>query len=623
VTLLHLSRNHRFFLVRFYDCPDHPLASPRSRLRVEPCGSIVFARTTEIGASRPLRRIPAIVSFLNPQPALSLVGGNRSSFPKAVPSGLVLEGPFDKLPGSGFLQSIPLGGPPSEVSAIRIRDEGRNVRAIRSRMGWSLFDWLARAWARLRATREPASIAPRPARDPAEMGDQRVREEDGRTGQSFKFRGNLLRWPVVRAARTFRVVVVEPKEYRPQDHAAIFHAAITALVSPEISRLDPYASGRQASSVPHSDLVTFPEAFLSQEALLSALHTIVQTAPPSLGCVHVGLRPTDASDGTHLFSDQQVRELLQRLSDVPGIKYSDLTVFEEWFCKRPEQGKPLNIGCVFTMDEQRQLRVCLHPKIVRSKMEMSPSPEEHMAEADLLSLITLLSGNKELLSVTLQPLLCSDALHLSTDRPRRWPLDGVNTEAGCFGDGAPDHVDIVSLATCTAQQERLMPKGGVFRSWHEEFLNSFKHAANELPRHSYSAFVFSNFHVFPGGTRPGAGGLSGIFLPASLNVAELPKYVAVSSWGRDQDNSINRWSPPEDGCERDDWSSLGCIASLDPAAVLAVPFAYILSFTMNRLLRDMPPWHKSKAALVEFRLQAATREDGSNKAVFREQKANG
>ena len=33
--------------------------------------------------SRPLRRIPAIVSFLNPQPALSLVGGNRSSCPIA------------------------------------------------------------------------------------------------------------------------------------------------------------------------------------------------------------------------------------------------------------------------------------------------------------------------------------------------------------------------------------------------------------------------------------------------------------------------------------------------------------------------------------------------------------
>jgi hypothetical protein len=36
-----------------------------------------------IGASRPLRRIPTIVSFLNPQPALILVCGNGSSCPKA------------------------------------------------------------------------------------------------------------------------------------------------------------------------------------------------------------------------------------------------------------------------------------------------------------------------------------------------------------------------------------------------------------------------------------------------------------------------------------------------------------------------------------------------------------
>jgi hypothetical protein len=31
-----------------------------------------------LGASRPLRRIPAIVSFLNPQPAFSFGGDNRS-----------------------------------------------------------------------------------------------------------------------------------------------------------------------------------------------------------------------------------------------------------------------------------------------------------------------------------------------------------------------------------------------------------------------------------------------------------------------------------------------------------------------------------------------------------------
>src|SRR4029077_10383220 len=45
-----------------------------------------FLRSTRVlatafRASCPLRRIPAIVSFLNPQPALSLVGGNRSSCP--------------------------------------------------------------------------------------------------------------------------------------------------------------------------------------------------------------------------------------------------------------------------------------------------------------------------------------------------------------------------------------------------------------------------------------------------------------------------------------------------------------------------------------------------------------
>jgi len=32
------------------------------------------------GAARSSQRIPAIVSFLNPQPALSLVGGNWSSW---------------------------------------------------------------------------------------------------------------------------------------------------------------------------------------------------------------------------------------------------------------------------------------------------------------------------------------------------------------------------------------------------------------------------------------------------------------------------------------------------------------------------------------------------------------
>ena len=40
--------------------------------------ALARAGTSAIGASRPLRRIPTIVSFLNTHPALILVCGNRS-----------------------------------------------------------------------------------------------------------------------------------------------------------------------------------------------------------------------------------------------------------------------------------------------------------------------------------------------------------------------------------------------------------------------------------------------------------------------------------------------------------------------------------------------------------------
>ena len=53
------------------------------------------ALVANVGCRRvsPVRRIPAIVSFLNPQPALRLVSGNRSSCPKAAPHGVVRQRP--------------------------------------------------------------------------------------------------------------------------------------------------------------------------------------------------------------------------------------------------------------------------------------------------------------------------------------------------------------------------------------------------------------------------------------------------------------------------------------------------------------------------------------------------
>ena len=54
---------------------------PRSRGGPELVPRKPRLRTSSYGASRPLRRIPAIVSFLNPKPALSLGVGNRASCP--------------------------------------------------------------------------------------------------------------------------------------------------------------------------------------------------------------------------------------------------------------------------------------------------------------------------------------------------------------------------------------------------------------------------------------------------------------------------------------------------------------------------------------------------------------
>ena len=69
---------------------------------------------TAIGASRPLRRIPAIVSFLNPQPALSLVGGNRSSCPIAA----VALGSSDGEVGWQAAIHAAFGQPPNTASPI-------------------------------------------------------------------------------------------------------------------------------------------------------------------------------------------------------------------------------------------------------------------------------------------------------------------------------------------------------------------------------------------------------------------------------------------------------------------------------------------------------------------------
>ncbi len=244
-----------------------------------------------------------------------------------------------------------------------------------------------------------------------------------------------------------------------------------------------------------------------------------------------------------------------------------------------------------------------------------------MAEANLLTLVTLLPDDKVFLSVTLQPLLCSDALHLDTDRPHCWPLEAVNSNASCFGEAPPDHVDIVSVATCTPQQEQSTSKGLPYRRWHQEFRSSFTRAASDdaLPRHHYSTFVLSNFQTVPG-PAPG-GGLSGVFIPLPLRGAKFPSFVTVSSWGRSRtaSGSDNGWSRPDDNTEMAEaWSSLGYVASLDPSATGGSVAAHMLGFTVHRLPRDTTRWRPSEA-LVNFQLRTAAHDPGSGTMIFRKQ----
>jgi hypothetical protein len=233
----------------------------------------------------------------------------------------------------------------------------------------------------------------------------------------------------------------------------------------------------------------------------------------------------------------------------------------------------------------------------------------------LLTLVTLLPEDKTLLSVTLQPLLCSDALNLSTDRPNCRPLEAVNSSADCFDGAPPDHIDIVSVATCTPQPETTTRLGS-HRQWHQEFRDSFKSAASHdaLARHHYATFVLSNFQIIPEST---PGGLSGAFIPIPFQDNGCAGFVTVSAWGRETTSSgaDKRWSEPDEEISK--WSTSGYVASLTPIEADVGSHARMLGFTVHRLPRDTTRW-RQVSGLVDLQLQTASR-DESGTIVFKRQ----
>lgn len=414
------------------------------------------------------------------------------------------------------------------------------------------------------------------------------------TNNPPRFHGNHLHWIVSRSTWPFKAFVVEPELYADTGagHGDIFDAALSSLIVQQPALVDDYKTYNAPPPVEPFDLVTFPEAFLPADRLLSTLDLVARSGLQ--GCVHVGLRSAEDQDG-HLFNVGELWAFIDKLRALDNLNKSDLDNFSNWL--RDQRKGEFNVGCLFTVDAVGEVRICLHPKLVRSKMEFSALGERHMEEANLLTVVTLLPTNKKLLPIRIQPLLCSDALRLPTDRPDNHPLEAIHDHAGCLGEHPPDHIDVVSVATCTVQKEVSSPKSPPYRTWHEEFRDTFLRAVSDdgLARHHFAVFILSNFRMI---SKVSPGGLSGAFVPLNPgNFASESRsldFVSVSQWGKPRSDAQdvpqggnNRWSIPDD--DATPWSGLSYIASLSSlSGGASSAIARMFGFELPRLPRHMP-----------------------------------
>ncbi len=401
-----------------------------------------------------------------------------------------------------------------------------------------------------------------------------------------RFTGVHLQWRLDRSSRSFKVRVVEPREYAPERHGELFGAVITALLNPEPPPIDPFANSNVDLGPERSDLVTFPEAFVPAENLVEVVRSLDGLGP--FGCFHVGLRPS-AEEKNHLFTVDELTLLVDRLGSIAESIKADLATFQEWL-SRQRPGHMFNIGCLFAVDAGGLMRLCLHPKVVPSRFEIDPLRERNMKGGNLLTLVTLLPVDPQLLSVTLQPLICSDVLNLATDIPGGVPMEAITRHAHCFDQQPPDHVDVVSVATCTPQSQACSRDGRTFREWHEQFRQAFRDAAMNpnFVRHHSCAIVLSNFLSLRGGA---PGGLSGVFLPVPPKYARFHADVVVSTWGRpkNQNQASNGWSRPDDAALTA-WDNRGFIVGLDPSAASSGASVRIFAFDIHRLPREHSFW---------------------------------
>jgi len=418
------------------------------------------------------------------------------------------------------------------------------------------------------------------------------------------FIGQLHKWTVRRPSRSLRLYVVEPAKYEPNSHKIIFNSVIRGFLAPKQFAVDEYSSPSFSAPPAAFDLITFPEAFLPFDDLVAALGAL--SAASDFGCIHVGLRPNDQYG--HLFSTQQIATLLERLNNLKDLEKGDLRVMNRWFEKQ-ENNKLFNLGCLFSKDQKTgNMRICLYPKMVRSGVENTATHEAFMKEANVLSLVTLVPMDSQHVSLTLQPLLCSDALFLLTDVPGQRPFEGVTHPGDAFGmQTLPDCIDIVTLAACTPQSEQYPPKGTKYRQWHERFRHTFTRLGEDglYSRHQHAMFVMSNFNEIPGSD---PGGLSGAFVPQPPDYQNVPRYIETSAFGRHIDGvKENEWSNPTRPAGVKS-HLLSHLAVLSPYAEDTHVLARLLGFTLSNLPRQVNR-RSGAAELVDFDLREVRQDD--------------
>lgn len=410
------------------------------------------------------------------------------------------------------------------------------------------------------------------------------------------FEGVHLKWPFERTSLPFAIRVVEPRRVDPPGHTEILNAVVENLIRPTALPVDRFDDAAAPPAKRRFDLVTFPEAFAPAAAILNVARALANEGPS--GCLHIGLRP-DEDASTHLFNAPAAKSLADELRAFldPGI--DDLADFTEWL-DRQDPGHRFNLGCVLAVDAASRLRACLHPKLVRSKFEVDRLPERHMTEANLLTLITLVPTDARFGTVTIQPLICSDALDIGTDRQQPAPIPAINFYASCLSD-PPNHVDVVSVATCTPQPSGKSRDGSRYRVWHSQFLESFTAAAQnqDRSRHHFASFVLANYTEMPDKS---GGGLSGIFLPAPPRFPDTDPAVSVSCWGRRKEPTRpnNGWSEPDDQALTT-WTSRGFVAGLDPFEGDGAGVARVLAFDVHRLPRETSSW-RADASIVAWEI---------------------